>query len=55
MTRLSEIHNLILDSHLIVQNETLGNKTTIYAPMVIKCCRYIPQSLWNCIPSHHKM
>jgi hypothetical protein len=22
-----------------------------YALMVIKCCRYIPQSLWNCIPS----
>jgi hypothetical protein len=26
----------------------------MYTPMMIKCFRYIPQSLWNCIPSHKR-
>jgi hypothetical protein len=30
--------------------QTFSNKTTIYQPTIIKCCRYILQSLWNCIP-----
>jgi hypothetical protein len=34
------------------RSHAVSNKTTIYASVVIKCYRYIPHSMWHCVPSY---